>query len=224
MDGIDYKGDPRAVLCHFNLNHDPKTGKFSKKGSGRTYGAAPSTPNPNSNDLGFGMDKYVTTDASGKRVLTELGKQRLAYDVKRNAQKKKDDQIKGTQAEIEAKLTDPHRWVTEDLNSYQQGLQSAQNMTKSIKDFEQRKLDSRPKVRKKKLDLSNMTDQELNAQINRYLLEQRYQDIFNPKEPPEVSKGKQWLLRTLEIAGAAAGVGVSAVTIAKAIHDMKKVS
>lgn len=193
---LNYKDDPRAVLIHFNPNHDPKTGQFA---SGM-------------------MGRYVTyNEKTGKAELTDLGKARWEHDKKRNAQKKKDDQVKD-----ENKLIDPHRWVKEDLDAYQQGLQNAQNLTKSLKDYEQKKLDRRPKVRKKKLDLSGMTDQELNAQINRFLLEERYQDIFNPKVAPEVSKGKQWLMNTMEVAGGALAVGVSAVTIAKAIHEMKK--
>ena len=206
---ISYKDDPRAVLIHFNPNHDPKTGQFTGKGKGRLYGGSPSY---------WGKERYVTTDPNtGKEVLTDLGKARWEHDKKRNAQKKKDDQVKD-----ENKLIDPHRWVKEDLDAYQQGLQNAQNLTKSLKDYEQKKLDRRPKSRRKKLDLSEMTDQELNAQINRFLLEERYQDIFNPKVAPEVSKGKQWLMNTMEVAGGALAVGVSAVTIAKAIHEMKK--
>lgn len=193
---FDYKDDPRAVLIHYNPNHDPRTGQFT---SGM-------------------MSRYVTIDPkTGKSVLTDLGAARWEHDKKRNAQKKKDDQVKD-----ENKLIDPHRWVKEDLDAYQQGLQNAQNLAKSLKDYEQKKLDRRPKIRQKSLDLSGMTDQELNAQINRFLLEERYQDIFNPKVAPEVSKGKRWLMNTMEVAGGALAVGVSAVTIAKAIHEMKK--
>lgn len=190
--------DPRSVLCHYNPNHNPKNGQFTS--------------------AGFGMGKYI----DDKGNLTAAGKARLDYDIKRNAQKKKDDQIKGTDAEIAKKLTDPHRWVKEDLDAAQQGLQNAQNMTKALSEFEKKKLANRPMVRKKNLDLSGMSDKDLTDQINRYLLEQRYQDIFNPKVQPEVSKGKKWLMNTLEVAGGALAVGASAVTIAKAIHDMKK--
>jgi hypothetical protein len=28
-DLIDYTGDPNAVLCHFNKNHDPNNGRFA---------------------------------------------------------------------------------------------------------------------------------------------------------------------------------------------------
>ena len=192
---IDYTGDPRAVLCHYNPNHDPKTGQFTS----------------------FGMGKYIHIDENGNETLTEAGRARWEHDKKRNDQKKKEDRVKDPNS-----LIDPHRWVKEDLDAVQQGIQNAQNMAKSLSEFEKKKLAQRPLVRKKKLDLSEMTDQDLNNQINRYLLEQRYQDIFNPKEPPEVSKGKKWLMNTLEVAGGALAVGVSAVTIAKAVHDMKK--
>lgn len=31
MNPIDYTGDPHSVLCHFNKNHDPNTGRFTSK-------------------------------------------------------------------------------------------------------------------------------------------------------------------------------------------------
>ena len=209
---IDYTGDPRAVLCHYNPNHDPKTGQFTSKrfGSGKRYGEMNSDPS-------FGMGKYIRIDENGNKVLTEAGRARWEHDKKRNDQKKKEDRVKDPNS-----LIDPHRWVKEDLDSVQQGIQNAQNMAKSLSEFEKKKLAQRPLVRKKKLDLSEMTDQELRDQISRYKLEMDYQDIFNPKQPPEVSKGKKWLMNTLEVAGGALAVGASAVTIAKAIHEMKK--
>lgn len=197
-DGIDYTGDPRAVLCHYNPYHNPQNGQFT----------SPSA---------FGMDKYVTRDANGNKVLTAAGKARWEHDKKRNDQKKKEDRVKDPNS-----LIDPHRWVREDLDAFEKGLQNAQNMTKSLTDYEKKKLATRPAVRKKNLDLSGLTDQELRDQISRYKLEMDYQDIFNPKQPPEVSKGKKWLMNTLEVAGGALAVGASAVTIAKAIHEMKK--
>ena len=196
-DGIDYSEDPRAVLLHANPYHNPVNGQFTSPG--------------------FGMERYVTIDKNGKKVLTEAGKARWEHDKKKNAQKKKDDRVKD-----ENQLIDPHRWVTEDLNSAQKAIENAGQMAKAVRDFEQKKLDQRPRVRKKNLDLSQMTDQELRDKMNRYKLEMDYQNIFNPPVAPEVSKGKKWLMNTLEVAGGVAAVGASAVTIAKAIHDMKK--
>lgn len=197
---VDYTDDPRAVLIHFNKNHDPKTGQFTTS-------------------VGLGIGKYI--DSKGN--LTEEGERRLAHDKKRNAQKKKDDQVKAKDGmTVDEILTDPHRWVKEDLNEIESGLKAAGALTGDVSKFLKSREANRPLVRKKRLKLKDMTDAELQAQINRYMLEQRYEDIFNPKEPPEVSKGKKFLMNTLEVTGSVLAVGASAVTIAKALHELKK--
>ncbi|MBO7452152.1 MAG: hypothetical protein J6U54_17625 [Clostridiales bacterium] len=194
----DYRGDIRSSLMHMNPNHDPETGRFT------------SSP--------FGWGKYV--DVNGN--LTEEGKKRRDFDINRNATKKKDDKVKGTQEELERYFTDPQRWVREDLDAFDKGLKDAQNMSKTVRNAMQRRIDAKPKKRRKNLDLSNMTDQELRALISRYKLEIEYQDLFNPKMTPEVSKGKKVILNTLDFAGDVLAVGTSAVMIAKAINEMKK--
>lgn len=197
---VDYTDDPRAVLIHFNKNHDPKTGQFTSGSS-------------------FGIGKYI--DSKGN--LTEEGKKRLDHDLKRNYQKKKDDQVKDKDGKTAREiLTDPHRWVREDLNEIESGLKAAGTLTGDVEKILKSREAKRPLVRKKRMNLKDMTDTELNAEINRYLLEQRYQDIFNPKEPPEVSKGKKFLMNALEVTGGVLAVGASAVTIAKALHELKK--
>lgn len=201
MSAIDFSDDPRVVLIHRgggNPYHDPKTGQFT---------------------TGLGIGKYI--DSKGN--LTEEGKKRLAHDKRRNAQKKKDDQVKAKDGmTVDEILTDPHRWVKEDLNEIESGLKAAGALTGDVNKFLKSQEAKRPAVRKKRLTLKDMTDAELQAQINRYLLEQRYEDIFNPKEPPEVSKGKKFLMNTLEVTGGVLAVGASAVTIAKALHELKK--
>lgn len=198
MIGIDYTGDPRATLCH---EGNENSGRYRRGSGERPF-----------QHVSGSMRKYVASDGS----LTKAGRARWEHDKRRNAQKKKDDQVKD-----ENKLIDPHRWVKEDLDSYQETFKQAQGLTSAIKNYEEKRLANRTPVRRKTLDLSNMTDTELRAQIDRYLLEQRYQDTFNPKVMPEVSKGRKWLMRTLETTGAVLAVGSSAVMIAKALHDMK---
>ena len=41
MKTIDYKDDPRAVLIHFNPNHDPRNGQFAENPSGINYKRGP---------------------------------------------------------------------------------------------------------------------------------------------------------------------------------------
>lgn len=202
-DGLTYEDDPRAVLIHANPYHDPKNGQFTNKQGGQAYT--------------FGMSKYVNRDGS----LTKEGQRRLALAVQRNKQKKKDDQIKGTPAEIEKILTDPHKWVSEDLDAVSSGFKSSQDLINVIQKVAKDKQSRKPMKRLKKMKLDEMTDAELREQIDRYNLEQRYLDTFNPKVQ-EVSKGHERLMKILEVSGGVLAVGASAVTIAKAIHEMKK--
>lgn len=200
---VDYTDDPRAVLIHRgggNPYHDPKTGQFTT-------------------GTGFGMGRYVDKDGN----LTEQGQKRLENALKKNARKKKDDRVKPPEGMTVADvLKDPHQWVTDDLTGIETSLKSASSMAGDVERFVKNREAKKPLVRKKKLNLDDMTDAELQAKINRYILEQRYQDTFNPKEPPEVSTGKKFLINTLEYAGSVLAIGASAVTIAKAIHEMKK--
>ena len=70
------------------------------------------------------------------------------------------------------------------------------------------------------LDLSKMTDKELQERINRYNLERRYNDIF-AKETTNVSRGREYLSDILDIGGSALAVGSSALAIALAIKELK---
>lgn len=202
MNGIDYTGDPRAVLIHKgggNPYHDPKNGQFTSKS--------------------FGIGKYQNPDGS----LTAEGHRRLALELKRNLKKKKDDQVKPKEGmTVREILTDPNKWWEDDLNNYASGLSAGKDFANTAYQFLEKSEKKKPFTRKKKLRLDNMTNEELNQQINRYLLEQKYLDIFDPKQPPEVSKGKKFLMNTLEYGGGILAMGVSAVTIAKAINSMKK--
>ena len=72
---------------------------------------------------------------------------------------------------------------------------------------------------KTKLDLSNMTDQQLRDRINRTNLEKQYNDMFAPTET--VSKGKQYVSDILDVGGSVLAIGGSALGIALAIKEMR---
>ena len=84
MNDIDYTGDPRAVLIHFNPNHDPKTGQFSKKRGGNPF------PRYNDKRIRTGKDRYVYDDGS----LTPEGEKRYSAELRKNKLKKKDQRVK----------------------------------------------------------------------------------------------------------------------------------
>lgn len=152
----------------------------------------------------WGVRLYQNKDGS----LTELGKKRYARDVRENNAKKKDNRIV-----IDG--PDPNRWVKEDLNRAKGTVDSSNNAVKELQKASDKYL---PGPKKQKLDLSKMTDQEMRSQINRALLEKQYNDMFAPQK---VNKGKEYVTKTLEVAGTVLGVTGSALGIALAIKELK---
>ena len=71
-----------------------------------------------------------------------------------------------------------------------------------------------------RMDLSNMTDQELRDRINRENLEIQYSKLFNSKAP-EVSKGQKYIQQIFDTGGDVLAVSASALSIALAIKALK---
>lgn len=74
---------------------------------------------------------------------------------------------------------------------------------------------------KPKLDLSDMTDQQLRERINRANLERQYNDLFG-SEAATVSKGRMRVDVILDTMGAILGIGSSSVLLAITIKDLIK--
>ena len=73
------------------------------------------------------------------------------------------------------------------------------------------------KQSKPRIDLSNMSDQELRASINRAMLEQQYTSILSSQQE---SKGYDYVRKTLETAGSVLTIGSSALGIALAVKKL----
>lgn len=78
-------------------------------------------------------------------------------------------------------------------------------------------ISSRPKV--VNVNLSNMTDQELRAMVQRASLEQQYKNYYGKKD---VKKGEIYVRQVLDTAGDVLAVAGSALAIAIAIKGLKK--
>jgi hypothetical protein len=154
-------------------------------------------------DMKWGVRRYQNKDGS----LTPAGKKRYDRDIRENNAKKKDNRIN-----IDG--PDANRWVKEDLSRAKNTVDSSANLAKQLKSVNE----SVPISKKQKLDLSKMTDQEMRSQINRALLEKQYNDMF---APVKVSKGREYVGKTLEAVGTVLGIGSSALAIALAIKDLK---
>lgn len=154
----------------------------------------------------WGVRRYQNKDGS----LTNAGKKRYDRDVRENNAKKKDNRIN-----IDG--PDPNRWVREDLSRAKKTVDSTSGLVKEFKTIER---ESRPTPVKKKMDLSNMTDQQLRDRINRANLEKQYNELFGEPAKVTVSKGRKFAQNFLEVGGSVLAIGSSALGIALAIKEL----
>lgn len=153
----------------------------------------------------WGVRRYQNKDGT----LTAAGKKRMYREMF-------DDESKDLK-ERKKYIASSDRWVKEDLERSKRLADESTNMARNSKNLS----DSigRAANKKKSMDLSNMTDKEMRDQINRALLERQYTDMF--AEPTRVSRGTEYVSRTLDVAGNALAVTASALGIALAIKQLK---
>lgn len=164
----------------------------------------------------WGVRRYQNTDGS----LTNAGKSRYARDAREKEFNKYDGSsekyYKQSKKNVRTDLEfDAKRYAKEDTERTKRLVDSGRNLSNDLK----RSADTSYKNRKvQKMDLSNMTDQEMRNQINRAMLERQYNDMFNPQKE---SRGREYASRTLETAGNVLAVTSSALGIALAIKELK---
>lgn len=153
----------------------------------------------------WGVRRYQNKDGT----LTALGKKRMYRDMYDNEGKDPKEKKKY--------VADTSRWVGEDLERSKRLADESTNLARNSKNLS----DSvgRAANKKKTIDLSSMTDKEMREQINRALLERQYNDMF--AEPTRVSRGTEYVSKTLDVAGNVLAVTASALGIALAIKQLK---
>ncbi len=163
----------------------------------------------------WGVRRYQNSDGT----LTERGKKRYARDAREQDWKIGDDGIARTKHKKGAgqvKDPDPNRWVKEDLERSKRLADESTNMARNAKNL----TDSISRNAKKPtMDLSNMTDQEMRAKINRAMLERQYNDMF--AEPTKAARGREHVSQILEVGGNALAVTATALGIALAIKQLR---
>ena len=153
----------------------------------------------------WGVRRYQNEDGS----LTPAGQKRYDRDQRENAARKKENRI-------DVSSPDPNRWVKEDISRAKKATDDSSAFVNQMKQLEQQTYSKKNKTR---LDLSNMTDQELRQQIQREQLELQYNQLF--ASDTKVSKGRQYVRTALDVGGKALAVGSSALGIALAIKELK---
>lgn len=163
----------------------------------------------------WGVRRYQNKDGS----LTPAGKKR--YYQEADAGHYDREGYNGTRYKVtkkgkkEALYAEPNRWVKEDISVSRRVVDDTSQMVNKAKQLNDNSLRNRPKT---KMDLSNMTDQQMRSEINRALLERQYNDLFAPKKE---ARGREYISKTLEVAGSVLAIGSSALGIALAINDLR---
>lgn len=155
----------------------------------------------------WGVRHYQNPDGT----LTAAGKKRYNRESTANAEKK-DNKLSETSVKA------PNHWVREDRERAKSVADAGNQMAGNLKTLSDKsmKIQSR---RTEKMDLSEMTDQEMRERINRAMLEKQYDDMFNPKK---VYSGREAVSDTLEVAGSVLAITSSALSIALAIQKLRE--
>lgn len=163
----------------------------------------------------WGVRRYQNKDGT----LTNAGQKRYSRDAREKGYKNYDADSgvyyktnkKGKRSELEA---DTSRYSREDMQRTKRLTDAGSGMVRELNNINNSKIKNIPRT---KMDLSNMTDQELREKINRANLERQYNDLYNA---PQVPKGREYAGKILENAGSALAVTSSALGVALAIKEL----
>lgn len=163
----------------------------------------------------WGIRRYQNKDGT----LTNHGKSRYERDAKSKGYDQYDTttgkRYKKTKKGRNTIDADASRYFKEDLERSKRLADSGRNLSGDMK----RAIDTSTRNRSvPKMDLSNMSDQEMRNQINRAILEKQYDNMFNPGNQ---SKGREYASRVFEQTGNALAITSSALGIALAIKELR---
>lgn len=142
---------------------------------------------------------------------TEAGASRLAYEQSVNNAKSRKNRLD------EDAVKDAERWIRDDWSNVSTAVKAATATTATVGKL----ADTFSKNQKQapRVDLSHLSDQELQAILNRERNERAYNEYFNP---PKQNKGAETVKTVAEVLTVAGGVASTALEIAGAIRSFKK--
>lgn len=104
------------------------------------------------------------------------------------------------------------------LEKAKESIDSASDIANELDRMNKASL-AKKRANKPRMDLSKLTDKELNDRINRELKERQYNDLF---APDNVSRGRQRLSNLIDNLGTGLTLAGSALSIALAFQQLKK--
>lgn len=159
----------------------------------------------------WGVRRYQNPDGS----LTSLGKQRLGKSNKGEFDDTTGKVNKGSEGSVRGAV---HVQVANDYKNVSQAANNAANIARSGSNLARQSGERKQKKYKSSMDVSKMTDQELQQEINRMNLERNYKQL----KSENIASGNDYVASILSTAGEVAAIGASAASIAVAIHTLKR--
>jgi len=156
----------------------------------------------------WGVRRYQNDDGT----LTEAGKRRLGGKVKY------DDSGKVKVGQEGKARYQIHQEVANDYNSLSNANRSASDIARNAANIADRSASRERQKAMREMDVSQMSDKELQAAINRMNLERTYKSL----KTEDVASGKRYASDVLKTAGEVLAIGASATLIASQIHSMLK--
>lgn len=154
----------------------------------------------------WGIRRYQNKDGT----YTAAGKRRLNGQVKFDENGNPDDADKAH--------NQIHQAVASDYTNLSKASNAASNAARTASGMASRSAKKDIEKRKAEIDVSEMSDQELQKAINRMNLERNYKNL----KAEQISSGKLYASDVLQTAGDVLAIGASMASIASAIYLMRK--
>lgn len=220
-------------LYHYNHNHDPKTGRFTGSGRGRVYDdyidsngkltdkakarlnvGSSGSSNNTGNSSGSSGDSNSSGDNSGKKK-DKNNNNNNNNDKKSNI--RVDQHGRVVPEDSAAAMSQIEKSISQDYVSKSKALKDASTLTSQASSLLASIRKNRTSAEAQSIDLSNMTDKELNDYINRKALESRYRSVMTS----DADLGHTTIENFLTYGGAALSMAATVATIAATIHAIR---
>jgi hypothetical protein len=163
----------------------------------------------------WGVRRYQNKDGS----LTDAGIKRYNKEADAGRYDKTDDNGNRYKERKNGKkdyiYADAEEWARRDNTAAKRIAEETSHATSRIKQMSDKSMRNRPK---EKLDLSNMTDEQMRKEINRAMLERQYNDMFAPQKQ---AKGREFVSKFMDVGTDVLAVTGSALGIALAVQQLR---
>ena len=160
----------------------------------------------------WGVRRYQNKDGT----LTDVGRRRLTQGKDNRVRVDNDGQI--NEADTGKAYSRIHGEVANDYRNVSQIASQSSQITRNTKNIAEQSARRAREKTSSKIDVSSMTDKELQQAINRMNLEKNYKYLSTEN----VASGRRQVGDYLQTVGDVLAIGASAASILIAIHELRK--